>query len=107
MRWMTDAIDRGFITFTTAHEYATLTAAAIGWIERHYHDIPPAARPAPGDVREFANLFTTYLDNSFDLVEDPGKGLQSPDHHCFCPMCSRLADLPKLQTKKVTRADKQ
>jgi hypothetical protein len=104
--WMTDAVERGFISFRAAHQFASLVEATLAWIDRHYDDLPPAARPAREDVRSFANLFTTYLENSFDLVEHPGKRLFSPDAHCFCPLCSWLVDMPRLQTKKVTRHDK-
>ena len=103
---MTDAVDRGFITFRAAHKYASLTEATLAWIDRHYNDLPLAARPAREEVRAFANLFTTYLDTSFDLVESPGQRLYSPDAHCFCPLCSWLIEMPGLRTKKVTRHDK-
>lgn len=106
LTWMADAVDRGFITFRAAHTFASLTDATVGWIERHYNDLPVPARPERADVLAFANLFTTYLDNSFDLVESPGKKLFSPDAHCFCPLCSWLVEMPRLQTKKVTRHDK-
>jgi hypothetical protein len=50
LRWMTDAIDRGFISYGDAHEFASLSAATFVWIDRHYADLPPAAtasrRPA-------------------------------------------------------------
>lgn len=103
---MTDAVERGFIAFDAAHQFATLTEAAAVWIDRHYNDLPHAARPAREDLHAFVNLFTTYLDNSFELVENPGKRLYSPRAHCFCPLCSWLIEMPRLRTKQVTRHDK-
>ena len=52
-------------------------------------------------------MFSTYLQNSFDLIVSPGKQLYSPDAHCFCPMCSWLVDAPNLTTKRISPADKR
>jgi hypothetical protein len=52
-------------------------------------------------------MFSTYLENSFDLIASPGKQLYSPDAHCFCPICSWLVDAPNLKTKRITPADKR
>jgi len=104
---MSDAIVRGFIKFDTAHHYASFPAAAQAWIDEHYADIPPAARPARSDLEDFARFFSTYLEASFELVRNPGKRLHSPDDHCFCPMCSWLVDVPHLRTRKVGPAAKK
>lgn len=106
LRFLADAVKRGFVTFDTAHHYATLPAAAQAWIERHHDDLPPAARPPAGHEVPFARMFATFLETSFDLVRDPGQRLYSPDAHCFCPMCSWLVDAPNLRTKKPEAADK-
>src|SRR5688572_6344885 len=45
LRWMTDAIDRGFVQFDVAHHYATLPEATRVWLKRHHHDLPRTARP--------------------------------------------------------------
>jgi hypothetical protein len=106
LRWTADAIARGFITFSAAHTYATLPAAAQAWIEEHYADLPPPARPPRAELAPFARFFASFLETSFELVEKPGKRLYSPDAHCFCPMCSWLVDVPHLRTKKLVPADK-
>ncbi len=106
LRWLAEAVRRGFVTFDAAHTYATLPAAAQAWVDRHFADIPPDARP-PHDEREaFARMFASYLETSFELVREPGRKLYSPDAHCFCPMCSWLVDAPNLRTKKLERTDK-
>ncbi len=107
LRWMADAVTKGFIRFETAHNYAALPEAAEAWIISHYQDIPKKARPNEKDIPSFSRLFTTFLENSFDLRQDPGKHLYSPDAHCFCPMCSWLVDAPNLKTKKPVAADKR
>lgn len=107
LRWMADGVTRGFIRFDTAHDYVTLPEAAQRWILKHYNDIPPRARPAQEDLERFSLLFTTYLQNSFNLVRDPGKQLYSPDAHCFCSMCSWLVDAPQLKAKKPTAKDRR
>ncbi len=107
LRWMAQAVEEGFIEFETAHDYSSLPEAANAWILRHYLNIPPAARVAQEDLDDFCALFSTYLQDSFDLVPNPGKQLYSPDAHCFCPMCSWLVNAPNLKTKKLTSSDKQ
>jgi hypothetical protein len=107
LRWVSAAINKGFISFKAAHNYLSLSAAAEEWIARHYQNIPEAARPALEDMKDFSSLFATYLENSFELVSNPGKRLYSPGAHCFCPFCSWLADAPNLKTRKLTSADRK
>lgn len=107
LKWVGQAVDSGLLTFQAAHKYSTLPEAAADWIEKHYLNIPSAARVDQGDIQVFANFFSTYLENSFDLVALPGKIKFSPDAHCFCPMCSWLIDAPRLKTKVVSSADKK
>ena len=107
LKWLADAVKRGFVSFDTAHKYSELPEAAEGWIAEHYLNIPEIARPRRDDLQPFCIFFSTYLTNSFDLVANPGKQLYSPDAHCFCPMCSWLIDAPNLKTKKVQLADKR
>ncbi len=106
LKWLAAAIDRGFISTGAAHDYTTLRDVTLHWIESHYADLPSVARPPRDDLEGFANLFTSYMEGSFDLVAEPGQRLFSPDAHCFCPMCSWLVDIPHLQTKKLGRHEK-
>lgn len=107
LKWVASAVKDGVISFKTAHEYATLPDAAEGWILGHYLNIPADARPAREELPAFAAFFSTYLTNSFDLIAKPGKYLYSPYGHCFCPMCSWMADVPNLKAKKISPADKR
>jgi hypothetical protein len=107
LTWMAVAVKKGFIEFNTAHEYSSLPEATADWILSHYMNIPENARVNKDDLEDFSAFFSTYLENSFDLIADPGKQLYSPDAHCFCPMCSWLIDAPNLKTKKVSGSDKR
>ena len=102
LRWAVDGIDRGFLRFDAVHTYASFEEAALAWIERHYADLPASARPAREDLPDFARFFTSYVDSSFDLVENPGRRLYSPEAHCFCPLCSRLAKPPDGRSAGIT-----
>lgn len=107
LKWVGQAVSTRALSFHTAHQSASLPAAAKDWIESNYWNIPSSARVESKDVAQFANFFSTYLENSFDLIESPGKIKYSPDAHCFCPMCSWLVDAPHLKTKSLTTADKK
>lgn len=101
LRWVSQAVKSGFIRFDTAHQYTNLPEATEPWMVEHYDNLPIDARPDKQDLAAFSRFFSTYLSNSFDLVEKPGKQLYSPGSHCFCPMCSWFVESPHLKTKKV------
>lgn len=107
LQWVASAVKDGFISFKTAHDYSSLPDAAAGWIVGHHNNIPDNARVPIDCLPEFTAFFSTYLINSFDLVDSPDKQLYSPGAHCFCPMCSWLIEAPNLKTKKLTMADKR
>jgi hypothetical protein len=107
LKWVGQAVSSDLLSFRTAHEYTSLPLAAKDWIEKHYMNIPVAARVDEKHLSAFANFFSTYLENSFDLIASPGRIKFSPDAHCFCPMCSWMVDAPHLKTKSLTTADKR
>lgn len=104
--WMAD-LERNAVSDAADHEPSQLQDASFDWIEKNYEAIPNHARPSRDDLRAFSNLFATYLESSFDLIESPGQRLYSEDAHCFCPLCSWLVDIPNLQPKKLTPFDKR
>jgi hypothetical protein len=106
LRWLSQAIDRGFVSFDAAHSYTTFAETAAVWLDRHYCDLPVVARPAREDLHDFSRIFTSFLVASFDLVEQPGKRRYSEDAHCFCPCCSWLVAIPHLRPKRPSKADK-
>ena len=105
--WVASALDKGFVSFSTMHTYASMNEAAQEWIERHYENMPQKAKPQEEDIPAFSGMFSTFLQNSFDLVEKPGKNMFSPGAHCFCPMCSWLINASHLKTKKLQPQDKK
>ena len=107
LRWLEKALVDGFIRPDAAGEYATSEEAAHAWLDKHYQNLPDRARPERADLRAFSNLFSTYLDTTFDLEVEPGMQLYSPDAHCFCSMCSWMVRRPHLTPKKVGPRDKK
>ncbi|HEY6039253.1 MAG TPA: hypothetical protein VIV58_33450, partial [Kofleriaceae bacterium] len=106
LRWMTDAIDRGFISFGAAHDFAALPAATHVWLDRHYAVLPLAARPLREDLRAFSNLFATYLTSSFELLRNPGVRRLSEDE-CGCSACTWLVAIPRLKPKTLRPQDRR
>jgi hypothetical protein len=109
LRWVSDAIPRGFIRLERAHEYSTDADAAVAWISEHFENLPPHCRPTnrtEQELRRFANFFASYLLTSFELQDDPGTQLVS-ECGCYCPICTYIAAAPHLQAKKLRRSDKR
>ncbi len=106
LRWVGDAIDRGFITFSRAHDYASAADAAYDWIEEHYQNLPEDARPDHDQLRPYSNFFGSYVTTSFDLIPEPGVRLES-SCGCYCELCSHLVNVSHLQAKKPSKSDKQ
>lgn len=107
LQWVASAVRRGIVSFKVAHSYSSTVDAAMDWIQRHYLNIPDDARPPQADLRDFSGLFSTYLQNSFELEAKPRMRLYSPDAHCFCPICSWLIDAPNLTPKTPMVQDKK
>lgn len=106
LRWVSDAVERGFISGIRAHEYADVADVALDWVEQHYLNFPIEMRPNHRHLSQFANYFSTYVLTSFDIIEQPGMQLES-SCGCYCPMCSHLVNAPHLKTKKLSKRDKK
>ena len=107
LKWVGEAVGKGFISFKTAHAYASIPAAATEWLEAHYLNLPERARPAREDIPAFSQILSTYLENSFEWVEAPGKRVIYPDGRCRCSWCARLIDASNLKLRVPTTADKK
>jgi hypothetical protein len=109
MLWIGGAIERGFIPFDRAHEYATAVESAEAWLDHHYLNLPvdarPAARSGP-DLSRYARFLVSYLQVSFELDEYAGSRLVSRCG-CYCPFCASLQAASHLKTKKLGRKDKE
>jgi len=109
LKWLESAISQGFVSASAAHSYSSASEAAFEWISRHYSNIPPDCRPerpAREELEPFANMFSSYLLTSFDLVENPGMKRVSKCG-CSCPICSYLIAAPHLRAKKLSSSDKK
>lgn len=107
LRWLEKGLQTDRLAPSELHAFGTLEQSARGWIEQHYASLPSEVQPAREDIEAFSNLFSTYLQSTFDLDPNPGERLYSPDAHCFCPMCSWLVQRPHLRPKKLEPADKK
>lgn len=106
LRWLSDAIDQGFVSLGRAHEFASIGDVTFDWISEHYENLPVNSRPDPDQLRPFSNYFGSYVTSSFDLVEKPGQRLVS-SCGCPCPFCSHLENLSHLRVKNLSKRDKK
>jgi hypothetical protein len=107
LRWITDAVGKGELTFSTAHDYATASESFREWLTTYTRQVPGKWRPRMSEPREvtfFANLFTSYLLTSFELVEAPGLRKTS-EYGCSCELCSRLV-ASHLRVRTIGKAEK-
>jgi hypothetical protein len=107
--WLAEAVPRGFISFNTAHDYASSSESAKVWIEEHFDNLPSGSRPltcAEPVLTRFANVFASYLETSFDLAESPGTRLGTRCG-CYCPFCAVVVAAPHLRPKRLSPADKR
>ena len=60
--WLSKAVPRGFISFDTAHDYASCAESARAWIEEHFDNLPQEGRPQRHQVEPDSLLqcHTTY-----------------------------------------------
>jgi len=72
LRWLELAMRDGVVSPDAAGQHAASTDAAAAWIERHWLNLPVAARPERADLRAFANLFCTYLTSTFRSASGSG-----------------------------------
>jgi hypothetical protein len=109
LRWLTSAVDRGFIRSASAHEYMTESEAAAVWIAEHCANIPPPYRPLSRDaaaLERFAAYFVSFLRTSFAFDQVPRARLVSTCG-CGCAFCSYLAQGPRLRPKRLQATDKR
>lgn len=97
LQWIGNAIRQKRLSFAVIHQATTLKESAVQWLDNQYLSLPSETRVDRSELPTFANMFFTYLENSFDLQANPGKVQYSPDCHCYCPMCSWLVDAPNLK----------
>jgi hypothetical protein len=105
LRWISDAVAKGELTFSRAHEYATASESFRDWLVTYTRQVPGRWRPRMSVEREvdmFANLFASYLLTSFELVAEPGLRLATADRCCTCAMCQHLVAAPHLRLRRIS-----
>lgn len=103
LKWTNAALQRKIVSFDTIHESLSLAEAAAEWISRHFENIPPEARPERAQLREFAQLYSSYLATSFELVKQPRIRAVSPCG-CYCAYCTYFAVGSNLKIRRITSA---
>lgn len=106
LKSLTDPLnpDLRAMEFSTQHGTMSFEDAAYEWLGRVIESLAPEGREHD-DLRPLANLFASYLETSFDLVDAPA--LRRVSHSgCACSCCSYLAAAPHLQPKKLAAIDK-
>jgi len=100
LRWANQAVKEGRLKLTELHGNMSTSDAARSWIGRNLSSLPPEARPAAGQVEEFAHLFVSYLVTSFQVTRR-----LRVRAGCSCSFCAYIIDVPHLQAKTPTRLD--
>src|SRR4026208_2293571 len=103
--WLGSLADSAKVPFDQVHEAATMSEAARRWLERHRGTLPERCRTDPADIEAFANIVSSFLISSFDLVAHPGTK-RVTDCGCICEWCSYAVAASHLRTKKVSKRDK-
>jgi hypothetical protein len=109
LQWIADAVRKGTLTFGTAHGYATAADSMREWLATYSRQIPGKWRPrmsSADEVRQFTNLFISYLVTSFDLLEEPGLRAIPGNVDCYCEFCRRLVTASHLKARKVGSPEK-
>lgn len=116
LRWLESHIAEGRVSAKRAHEHTETPIAAADWISKLTPTLPADCRPGSDDPEEltaFANMFSSYLIDSYDFDDDsglwPGKTPHRPwsGGDCLCPVCFRLDSIRHLRPKQLTRHDKK
>lgn len=76
------------------------------WLQLNSKRIPEDAQPPHGELQGFANYLDSYVNTSFDLIEEPGTRFTS-NSKCYCSLCRYSIHRPHLQAKKPRSIDKQ
>lgn len=104
LQWLARAVREGFVSVSKAHDFADASHAVKAWVSSHFYNLPLDCRPEPEQMDSFANFFGTYLETSFDLVQNPANRYISA---CGCSCCLYLAAPQHLKPKSLTKVDKE
>ena len=83
LKWVGKSVSSGLLSFQTAHQYSTLPLAAADWIDKHYLNIPEAARVDKTDIPVFANFFRRISKTPSTSLQTLAKLNSHPTHIAF------------------------
>lgn len=102
LRWIADEVDAGRLTFHNAHDFAAAPPATmIEIFDRLWLPVELVCEPA--DRESLANLMSTYLFTSFELVDSPEPRFVGPG--CRCPICTYLVAGSSLRPIRLREID--
>lgn len=103
LQWLNRQLVSGAVSYGSVHREGTTREAFKAWIERARATLPQELRPAAADLEVVANLFASYLETSFEVVERR----IAPGCPCTCMMCLYLRDATFLKLRRVSPAAKK
>jgi hypothetical protein len=98
-------LDLGLVPPRDATDCGTLQERALGWIRANYESLPDSVRPPVEDVVPLANMFSTYLLNSFEI--DTGPGQRRYSELPYDPYDSWHVQVSQLRPQKVDAAGRE
>jgi hypothetical protein len=106
LQWVGDGLRGGTLDFTTLHSAMGVAEAAKEWLGRNLASFPPDVRPERDDLDAFANLFASYLQTSFVLVE-PAMQVKIAHKGCYCAFCTYLVAANVLRVRMPDKKAQQ
>ncbi len=106
VRWLADNTADALTTLTEEHGNRPPREVMADWLRTNGSTLGYVKRLREEDRIAFANLFVSYLEISFDLL-DQAPRQSSSTCHCFCFMCVSITTSSRLVPKKPGSADKE
>lgn len=106
VRWLGDHQADVLTTLTEDHGDRPPREVMAEWLRTSGSLLGYTRRLREEDQLAFANLFVSYLEISFDLL-DHGRRIESSPCGCYCFMCVSITSSSRLVPKKPGSADKE
>lgn len=106
VRWLGDHQADVLTTLTEDHGDRPPREVMAEWLRTSGSLLGYTRRLREEDQVAFANLFVSYLEISFDLL-DHGRRIESSPCGCYCSMCVSITSSSRMVPKKPGSADKE
>lgn len=106
VRWLGDHQADVLTTLTEDHGDRPPREVMAEWLRTSGSLLGYTRRLREEDQQAFANLFVSYLEISFDLLEH-GRRIEFSPCGCYCFMCVSITSSSRLVPKKPGSADKE